>query len=52
VRSSLEGVSGVGMIDIKPGTTDFTVHFDSDKTSPDAICEAIKKKEAGAKIKT
>lgn len=52
MRSSLEGVDGVGVIDIKAGNADFTVHFDSDKISPDAICEAIKKKEAGAKIKT
>ena len=40
------------MIDIKAGDADFTVHFNSDQISPAAICEAIKKKEAGAKIKT
>lgn len=52
MRSSLEGVDGVGMIDIKAGNADFTVHYNSDQISPAAICEAIKKKEAGAKIKT
>ncbi|MGK0155019.1 MAG: copper chaperone CopZ [Neolewinella sp.] len=52
MRSSLEGVEGVGKIDIAAGNADFTVHFDSKKIKADAICEAIKKKEAGAKIKT
>jgi len=49
----LEGAEGVGKIDIKAGTDDFSVHFDSKKTSAEAICEALKKGgESGAKIKS
>lgn len=52
MRSALEGAEGVGKIEIKAGDKDFTVHFDSKKTDQDKICEAIKKKEPDAKVKT
>ena len=37
---------------IAPGPDGFTVHFDSKKIDAAKICEAIKKGEPGAKIKT
>tara|TARA_R110002094_G_scaffold96474_5_gene97643 strand:+ start:592 stop:750 length:159 start_codon:yes stop_codon:yes gene_type:complete len=52
VRSSLKGIEGVGEIVIAPGPDGFTVHFDSKKIDAAKICEAIKKGEPGAKIKT
>ena len=52
MRSSLEGVDGVGEIEIAPGPDGFPVHFDSSKIKAEAICEAIKKKEPNTTIKT
>jgi len=53
VRSALEGVEGVGNIDIKAGDKDFTVHFDSEKTKAETIVDCLKKGgEEGAKIKS
>lgn len=52
MRRALKDAEGVGNIEIKAGEADFTVHFDSKKTKAETICEAIKKEEPGAKIKT
>ena len=52
MRSALDGVPGVGKIDIKVGDPDFKVQYDSKTIKPEAIVEALKKKEPGAKLKT
>ena len=53
MRGALDGVAGVGKIDIKAGDTDFTVHYDSAKIQPPAIVEALKAGgEKDARIKT
>lgn len=52
MRSSLEGVEGVGLIDIKQGPDGFTVHFDSKKIDAQGVCEAIKKKRPNVKLKS
>lgn len=53
MSSALDGVEGVGKIEIKAGDKDFTVHFDSTKTKAETIVDCLKKGgEEGAKIKT
>ena len=50
---ALDGAEGVGNIEITAGVDDFTVHFDSKKTSSEAIVEALKAGgESGAKVKS
>jgi allophanate hydrolase subunit 1 len=41
VRGALEKVPGIGVIDIKAGGVDFTVHYDNTKIQPDAMVKAL-----------
>jgi len=52
VRGALGKVDGIGLIDIKVGDPDFTVHYDSKKIAPSAIAaKLVAAGETGTKVK-